>query len=258
MRIEADDIKKERQEEQLTYTPVKNEKRTIGSEIAKMRSLGFRKGWEYFWEYYRNTILVILAAIVMVVSLVNTVIKNSRPYIVNVHVFNNVLTEGADPDVLSQEFADYMELNLEDYQMTMDLTEYLDFSGGGESSYNMMQKVMAMVAAREMDVFGGDTSFVNFYAVGEPDSVLYADLAEILPSDFFQFLKEQDRILYKNYLTADGAKAEEYAAAIDVSDTRLVNDNYLLVSPCYLGVAVNSERQETAIEFLKWIFDFQS
>ena len=49
----------------------------------------------------------------------------------------------------------------------------------------------------------------------------------------------------------------QYAAAIDVSDTRIVNKNCLLGTPCYLGIAVNTSRLQTSIDFLEWIFDYQ-
>ena len=40
-------------------------------------------------------------------------------------------------------------------------------------------------------------------------------------------------------------------------DIRIVNKNCLLGTPCYLGIAVNTSRLQTSIDFLEWIFDYQ-
>ena len=100
-------------------------------------------------------------------------------------------------------------------------------------------------------------SLYNYYGVGEEDNTLFADLEETLPPAFFQYLKEQDRILYLSRTDEAGKVLGQYAAAIDVSDTRIVNKNCLLGTPCYLGIAVNTSRLQTSIDFLEWIFDYQ-
>ncbi len=256
MRIEADDPNK-KQPPKEEFTPVKNEKHSIKSEIAKMKAMGFKDGWEYFWSYYKVPVFIIIAVVAIVVSITVSVVRNSRPFIVQVHIYNNYLSDDADVDSLEQEFADYEGMNLDDYQINFDFTEYLDLDGSDESSYTAMMKVMAMVAAHDLDVIGGSTDFVTYYGVGEQDNIMFADLEEILPTAFFQYLKEQDRILYLNITDEDGNVTGQYAAAIEVSDTRIVNKNYLQVTPCYLGIACNTERQESSIDFLEWIFDYQ-
>ena len=45
MRIEADDPSK-KQPKKEEFNPVKSEKRSFKSEIAKMKSMGFKDGWE--------------------------------------------------------------------------------------------------------------------------------------------------------------------------------------------------------------------
>lgn len=71
-----------------------------------------------------------------------------------------------------KEFAAYEDMSLKDYQISFNMTEYLDFSGSDEASYTSMMKVMAMAAAHDLDVFGGNTAFVNYYGVGEEDNTL--------------------------------------------------------------------------------------
>lgn len=256
MRIEAEDLKKKDPREE-SFRPVKQERGSLKSEIAKMRSLGLKGGWEYFWSYYRVPVVIIVVVLVMAISIAHSVIRNSRPFVIQVHVYNNVLNEDADVAALEEAFTEYEGKNLTDYQISFNFSEYLDFNATDENSYSSMMKVMAMAAAQDLDVFGGNTAFMNHYGNGEEDSVMFADLEEILPTQFFQYLKEQDRILYLKHTDEEGHVLGQYAAGIEVSKTRIVNENCLLVTPCYLGIACNTSRLEASIDFLEWIFDYQ-
>ena len=177
MRIEADDPSK-KQPKKEEFNPVKNEKRSFKSEIAKMKSMGFKDGWEYFWSYYKVPVFVIIGVIAIVISITVSVIKNSRPFIVQVHVYNNYLSDNADVDSLEKEFADYEGMNLKDYQINFNLTEYLDFNGTDESSYTSMMKVMAMAAAAGR----GWTIKVQFFDI----SGLSTDVTVTIPTSFFR------------------------------------------------------------------------
>ena len=127
MRIEADDPSK-KQPKKEEFNPVKSEKRSFKSEIAKMKSMGFKDGWEYFWSYYKVPVFVIIGVIAIVISITMSVIRNSRPFIVQVHVYNNYLSDNADVDSLEKEFAAYEDMSLKDYQISFNLTEYLDLA----------------------------------------------------------------------------------------------------------------------------------
>ena len=112
MRIEADDPSK-KQPKKEEFNPVKSEKHSFKSEIAKMKSMGFKDGWEYFWSYYKVPVFVIIGVIAIVISITMSVIRNSRPFIVQVHVYNNYLSDNADVDSLEKEFAAYELMGME-------------------------------------------------------------------------------------------------------------------------------------------------
>ena len=52
------------------YHPVKTEKQTFKSEVAKMKSLGLKGGLQYFWMYYKIPVLIIVLVIVCGISFV--------------------------------------------------------------------------------------------------------------------------------------------------------------------------------------------
>ena len=259
MRIELEDPskKKEQEEAAAIFSPPKDEKRTVKSEIAKMKSLGFSAGWHYFWEYYHVPVIVIICVIAFGISITVSVIRNSRPYVITVSVFNNVLAEDADVDALQEEFAGSVGMNLKDYQIGFNLSEYYEPSAVDEASYTTLMKLTAQVSASDIDVLGGNASFMNYFGISEESNLILTDLEQILPAQFLQYLKEQDRLLTMNYLDEDGRVAGTYVAGVEISNTRLVNAQTLQISPCYLGIVTTSKRADTAVSFLKWVFSYQ-
>ena len=259
MRIELEDPNKKKQEqaEAEVFTPPRDEKRTIKGEIAKMKSLGFSAGWDYFWEYYHVPLIILIAVIAFTVSITISIIRNSRPYVISVSVFNNVSAENADVDSLEQEFAESQGMNLKDYQINFSLSEYFEPGVQDEASYTTMMKLTAQVSAGDIDVLGGNASFMNFYGSTEESNRILTDLEEILPAQFLLYLKEQNRLLTLNYYTEDGKVAGSYVAGVEVSNTRLVNSDMLQITPCYLGIVSTSKRADTAVNFLKWLFSYQ-
>ena len=83
-----------------------------------MKSMGFKDGWEYFWSYYKVPVFVIIGVIAFVISITMSVIRNSRPFIVQDHVYNNYLSDYTDVEyivfVLSLDLAtgDYIDVRL--------------------------------------------------------------------------------------------------------------------------------------------------
>lgn len=263
MRLELDSNNNDSTSQKKTdstdsFTPVRDEKPTLKGEIAKIKSLGRKDGWNYFWEYYHMPIIIIIIVSAIAISITVSVVRNSRPFIIDVMVYNNYLNNDADVSVLEEEFADYVGKNTRDYQITFDFSEYIDFANVDESSYASMMKVSAMISASSLDVFGGSQEFIDYYSAGDEDSAYFYDLEDVLSSQFFKYLDEQGLIYYCNYTDDDGNVTGKYAAAVNAANTRIVNDEYMQISPCYLGIAGNTTRLETCVDFLEWIFDYQN
>src|SRR5699024_11656915 len=60
------------------YHPVKTEKQTFKSEVAKMKSLGLKGGLQYFWMYYKIPVLIIVLVIVCGISMSMADRKSTR------------------------------------------------------------------------------------------------------------------------------------------------------------------------------------
>ena len=258
MRFELEDpAKKKQEEERAVFSPPKDEKRTLKTEIAKIKSLGAKDGWAYFWEYYHIPVIVIILVIAFSVSMAVSIIRNSRPYVISVYVYNNALSEDANVEALEQEFTESQGMNLKDYQIGFNLSEYFDPASQDEASYTSMMKIAAQVSAGDIDILGGNQTFMNYYGMTDEDNCFFVDLEEILPAQFLLFLKEQGRLLTLKKYNEDGTVAGEYVAGVEISNTRLVNSEALMVTPCYVGIVTTAKRADTAVNFLKWLFSYQ-
>lgn len=257
MRIELDQPdQKKKKTVSDNFTPVKDERRTFKSEWNKMKAMGFHDGWSYFWDYYRNTVLLIILAIVIVTSLTITVIRNKRPFVIEINLYNNIIAEDTDTDAFCEAFAEHMGVNLKDYQMMYSASDYFNPEQGSEEMQATVMKFAAMIASSELDIIGGDRTFIDYYSCGEEDSVYFYDLKEVLPDDLYRKFESENRIYFSKYTDEDGIVLGEYPSAIDVSNTRLTETDGggLMVTPCYVGIACNSTRVDAAVEFLRWIF----
>lgn len=237
-----------------SFMPPKDEKRTIKSEFQKMKELGWKDGWRYFLDYYRNPLLVTLAIIVLAVSLAHSIIQNKRPYILQVYMCNNLVEDASTLDTVCESFAAHLDRNLKDEQMMLTVSDQFDPSNPSEDMTALFYKLAAMIASSELDIIGGDRLFIDYYSYGEESEVFFRDLEQVLPEDLFAKLEEEDRLYYSKYLDDDGNFVRDYVSAINISDTRLFDEGKLLISPCYVGIPANTQRLDTAIEFLNWIF----
>lgn len=255
MRLEMDngEQKKKRTADPAdAFIPPKDERRTIGTEFKKMKEMGFKDGSRYFWDYYHWPVIVTVIVILCSISLITTVIKNKRPYVIEVMMYNNYVSEDADTDAFCEEFADHMGENLTDSQMLFSASDYFDPETSSEEMMATLMKFSAMIAASELDLIGGDRKFIDYYSFGTEDDVYFYDLKEVLPADMYQQLEDDGLLYYSEYRDENGNTTGKYASAVDMSKSRLTDEGGLLITPCYLGIACNTSRLDTAIEFLRW------
>lgn len=261
MRIELNDPnRKEDDVDKLIsgLKPVKDEKRTFRSEIAKMKGMDRKTAFQYFWDYYKWPVIIIIAVIIAAISVAHSVILNSRPWIIEVSIYNNVVEDDSSLDTLAEQFAEYEGLNLDDYQILISADSYYDPDTMSEEQMASVTKFMAQVSAQELDIVGGDRTFLDSYAYGQEDSVYFMDLEEVLPEAVFSRLNADGRIYWSKYTDEDGNVTGEYAAAINIENSKLTTVGGLEVTPSYIGIIPNTQRLDTAIDFIIWNFDLQS
>ncbi|MBR3644754.1 MAG: hypothetical protein IKN57_14770 [Parasporobacterium sp.] len=237
-----------------TFIPPKDEKRTFRSEISKMKEMGFNEGLKYFIDYYSRITVVLILVIIAVISLTVTIIRNRRPFLIEVTLYNNVSELENASDLICDEFAEHMGVSLKDYQMLFSFTDYFDPSSNGQEMMATYYKFAAMVAGAELDIVGGNRIFMDSYGYATEEEAYFYDLSKVLPEDLFRQLDSAGKILYCKYTDADGKVLDkEYAAGINIEGTRLTEEAGLLVVPSYMCIMQNTTRLENAIEFIRWV-----
>lgn len=253
MRIELEQPEKKKTPSD-SFMPPKDEKRTLKSEIEKFKELGWKDGWRYFVDYYRTPLLVTLAILALAISLTHSIIQNKRPHILQIYMCNNLVDDPATLDSFCESFAAHLGRNLKDEQMMLTVSDQFDPSSPSEDTTAIFYKLAAMISSTELDIIGGDRVFIDYYSYGEENEVFFSDLEQILPEDLFAKLEAEGRLYYSKYTDDDGNFVRDYASSIDITGTRLIDEAKLWITPCYVGIPANTQRLDTAIEFLRWIF----
>ena len=255
MRIELEQPEDQKKKtESDSFMPPKDERRTFKTEIAKMKEMGFQAGWNYFWDYYKYWVIGIVAGIIFIASMAHSVIQNRRPVVIEIQLFNNAAESDETVSAFNEAFAAHMGTDLKKSQMTFSYSDLFDPDNPSEQMQASFYKFAAMTAAQELDIIGGNRAFVDYYGYTTEDNSYFADLKELLPEDLFSQLEAAGKLYYCKRLDENGAAIREYAAGINIDGSRLVNDAKLLVVPSYIGIIQNTQRLDTAIEFIRWIF----
>lgn len=205
---------------------------------------GFQKKAGYLWDYYRFHFLGTVLAIAFIWSMGTTIYNNIRyTEIFYCAVINNYMTEETST-ALHDSFAEYYGLDPESELMSFDAGFTIsDKPENYEVAYASVQKLGAMMASKGIDCMIGDEAIIGSYAI---DDCFY-DLEALLPSDVFEAIS--DSICY--YEGTDGV---ERAYVLDLSNTPLKESASLFVDPPLLGVVINSEFPDVAVEFIKYAF----
>jgi hypothetical protein len=171
-----------------------------------LKGMGFKAHLEYFWDYYKIHTFVAIFAVVMLVMLVRDISSN-KPYALNAMFINAASFIGSD--TLEAEFAEAQGINTDEEEVYIDTTTSLSADGaGGQMDYTTMERIYAMIAARELDVFAADPQLFEKYTQSE----MFIDLREVYSED--ELAAFGDKVYYMDYTEVLKAK-EEAAKALE-------------------------------------------
>ena len=98
---------------------------------------------------------------------------------------------------------------------------------------------------RDRDIIIADPDTFDHYA----ESDAFLNLEEALPDDLWEALKDDVHV------AVDGS-GNQIPCGIDISQSRFPQETGVTISPsCCFGIVINSERTDTAISWLRFIFD---
>ncbi len=257
----------------------------IREQQKKLKGQGFKAHWDYFWEYYKIHTLIAVCVIIFVVTLLHDVL-GSKPY----GFYAVMLNSGASQaqDYLEKEFIEYSGIDSEQYDCYIDTSASYNLKVIDDLTIATSQKIMANIAAKDLDVLVADSDLFTHYSNQETLSDLReyfteAELKEIedklvyVDQEYLDYLSSD---AYQNYIsTGEFDASNKYAVmadnynkdftmpetdpakmqapvpvGIDLSDSKVL-ETYGVYhgSTPIAGIVINTTRPDYAVMFLKYL-----
>lgn len=230
--------------------------------LKKLKGRPLKEKISYILTYFWVPILAVIAAIVVLVSLI--VHWASIKPTAMIFCCINSSGEQTAIDGYLQEFAQSQGIDTEEYVMESHMM-YLGM--GGETSYQHAEIFSAMLMSGNLDVIAADSSTVVRYAYQEA----FADVREILTPEqvetlepYFLYidisrLDEMDEFSEDGYDYPDPTKPEEMAQPMPVAIT--IQPEWEFTEACYpytygedaIGISAMPKNPENAQAFLQYI-----
>lgn len=234
----------------------------IREQNAKLKGAPMKDKLAYFKEYYLKTSLLILAVAVFIIALIHSMLSGPQDTVFAALFYND--TGDSSDTTLADNFAAYMGIDTSKHDVYIDATmsyhdtssqeistepatdatEALNSSMFSYDDYVGLEKAMALVAAKELDVIAGDDDVFNYYCKAE----VFADLRDIFTKEELETYK--DRLCY--YENAETGESVPYG--IDITDSPEIQKfHYYDGIHAILGFVVNSQNPDNAKAFLNYI-----
>ena len=214
----------------------------IREQRQKLKGKSPKEKLAYFWEYYKVPALIILLVVIFGSDLIYNIVTK-KAIAMEAAFVNMVTAEDFDSEQEAAGFVTWAGIDSKEYEAVFDTGIYIDYDGGDEYTAVNIQKVMAMISARALDVILADDSYLEQTA----DEGYYADLSEVLPEELLAQFEAEDKVLYRD-IPEDGKG--EIPIAVDVRDSSFFLSHEV---PSWFTVVINAEHPETAVKFLEYM-----
>lgn len=197
----------------------------------------------YFWEYYRVPTLVTILVIAFAGNLIYT-IATARDSVLSA-LFINGYSE-IDTEAFMAGFDEYAQIDTKEYTTSLEMNFTIQEEAADQYTMANVQKLMALVAAKELDVIMADSKTFANYA----DPGYFCNLNEVLPRELID--KYQDRFFY--YDVPDDEQGE-IPVGIQLADAPKVvqTQAYAVTNDAIFGIVINSEHPDNAVQFLEYL-----
>ena len=195
----------------------------IREQQKKLKGQGFKAHLEYFWEYYKIHTLVAICVVIFLAMLIHDV-RASKPY----GFYAAAINSGASmaQDTLEKEFVEYSGIDTTNYDCFIDMSSTYNLHLIDDVTIATSQKIMANIAASELDVMLADSELFTHYANQET----FLDLRTILSQEELSALS--DRLVYVDQGYLDFLNSEEYQTYVSTGEFD-ENNEYAVMADKY-------------------------
>lgn len=173
----------------------------IKEQQKKLGDMSTKEKLSYFWEYYKIHTIVAIVAIIFIVSIAKD-IANNKPYAIYA-LFINVDATDSQKE-LQEGFAQYAGIDTSKEACLVDTNSNFLLSTTDSSTVATSEKIMALMAAKSLDVILGDDNSFAHYAGQES----FLPLTEYFSEDEIKELG--DRVYYIDQSLIDYLLSDEY------------------------------------------------
>ena len=225
----------------------------------KLAKMNFRQKVDYIWTYYKFGFFIFVLAAVIIGSFIHAQIIYNPDAITLLLCDTYSEDSQASYDYLNQAFKNHLGLAEDDKDpLSVDDTISLKASGDSQNTAVMIQKLVAVIASGGADLMVLPEDGVAYYA----DQGYYADLQTVLPSGFFNYLKENDLIFeVTETVSTDEETGEKtqhtYYGGIRLEDNAYIKNAGIIQEKMSAGIVVSSKHMEQTLDFLFMIFDYE-
>lgn len=232
-----------------TLADVIKERHRAFKELRPAEKVGF------IWDYYKIPILLFLLIAGALGSLLyHYIFENQKTILYGMAV--NVYADDEETVKLPSLYLDYAEASAKEYEMLFDSSLFMGVEYGVESEadYGTVVKLSTTIGARALDFLICDQyTFESYEAVAG-----FYDLKELLPTDLYDQLDAQGRIIFGQADNDESAaRLNTYPMAIDITDTDFAAQygmSPLVGDTVYFTIIANSQRPEEAVNMVRMIF----
>lgn len=255
----------------------------IRQQHMKARDMSFKDKLNYFWYYYKVHTLVGIAAVILIGVFIRDMASNKD------YSFYGIMlnSAGLDGELLGASFEEYAGLDPENYQCFVDTSSTLSYQTQTEYDMATIQRIMAMMQAKELDALIFDAQVFSNFSFNEmfmdlrdvfseeelakyEGSIYYIDYEEILKAEEAELNADELSADYENLRTATAeaitAEAETHKHPENMADPIPIGifidgspfvqktGTYNRLIPIY-GIAASSQRTDTAKKYLDFLWD---
>ena len=226
-------------------------KKQFRLEMSKLQKMTFKKKAEYIWEYYRFHLMGIVGALILVVSITIGILTPSPDTVLFV-AWTGFTTETQRENLVYELSAAVVD---ESEHEQVDVVLFL--SGGDDPMITManMQRLVAMVASGQIDVFILDSETLKNYSVTgfvQPLESILTEVARANPS-VYRIIEEYAFI---TDFEVDTGVYSEQIMGISLTYAPLIEEiNFFYPYDLFFAVSSTSQQVENATKALIAFFD---
>jgi len=216
-------------------------KEKVRLEIVKLREMGFKEKLEHIWEYYKFFLLGIVIFLVITGSLINAWLINPQPKTALLLSWNTGFVLHEQLDELSGTLTN--RLVDEKVNEAVSTTQMLTSTDDPTINMASQQRMIAMVAAGEIDVFILDSAMLVDYADNGLIVSIESMLDEISSIDQEVYDRIKERVVYARFGSEEG-QVEEAIMGVCIEACPLLKDLDFYEKDLIFSLCATSKRLE--------------